>query len=236
MKYILAFFILLMSNLAITQNTYKLSGGVEAPLLYAGAMSMGISIPINKKVEPLTKFQINELDPLSISKFDRVSTKTFGLGAQKLSDKFLYSSPVLPLTLLLDGNSSKEFGTISTMYFETMLVNYGITELTKVLIKRTRPFVYNKNADHNLKMKRNARKSFFSGHTSTVAASTFFTAKVLSDMNPGGNNNAYWITAAAIPALTAYLRVRGGKHFPTDVLIGYTVGALIGILVPELHK
>ena len=76
MKHILASLAVLIGSLSYSQNTYKLSGGVEAPLLYAGAISMGISIPINKKVEPLTMDQIGELDPLSISKFDRVSTKT----------------------------------------------------------------------------------------------------------------------------------------------------------------
>ncbi len=88
-----------------------------------------------------------------------------------------------------------------------------------------------------MKLTKNTRRSFFSGHTSHVAASTFFTAKVLTDINPDGSNNSlYWITAATIPAITGYLRVKGGKHFPTDVIVGYAVGALVGILVPELHK
>ena len=122
------------------------------------------------------------------------------------------------------------------MYLETAIVNYGITELVKVLAKRTRPYAYNKQLDNGIKIKRDTRKSFFSGHTSHVAASSFFTAKVLSDMHPGDSQAFYWITAATIPAVTAYLRVKGGKHFPTDVLIGYAVGALVGILVPGLHK
>ena len=36
--------------------------------------------------------------------------------------------------------------------------------------------------------------------------------------------------------MTAYLRVRAGKHFLTDVIAGYAVGATIGILVPHLHR
>jgi membrane-associated phospholipid phosphatase len=35
---------------------------------------------------------------------------------------------------------------------------------------------------------------------------------------------------------TAILRVRAGKHFWTDVLVGYGVGASIGLAVPLMHK
>ena len=39
-----------------------------------------------------------------------------------------------------------------------------------------------------------------------------------------------------LPAVTGYLRFKAGKHFPTDIIVGYGVGATIGYLVPELHK
>jgi len=45
-----------------------------------------------------------------------------------------------------------------------------------------------------------------------------------------------WISAATIPAIAAGLRVASGRHFPTDVLTGYAVGALVGYYIPELHK
>ena len=38
------------------------------------------------------------------------------------------------------------------------------------------------------------------------------------------------------PALTGYLRVDSSNHFPTDVIVGYIIGAGIGFLIPELHK
>ena len=42
--------------------------------------------------------------------------------------------------------------------------------------------------------------------------------------------------AAALPALTGYLRIRAGRHYPSDVLVGYLVGGAVGYLIPTLHK
>ena len=36
-------------------------------------------------------------------------------------------------------------------------------------------------------------------------------------------------------ALVGVARVEGGGHFPSDVIIGYAVGAGVGIAVPALH-
>ena len=237
MKYCLFSILLLFSTMILSQNKYQLTGGTEAPLLYGGAIGLGLSFPINKKIEPLSMDQVYEMDPEKVNAIDRVATKTYSAKARKLSDYFLRLSPIIPLTSLSNNNSRDEFGVVSTMYLETSLVSFGITELTKVIAKRTRPFVYNKEVDSHKKLERDSRKSFISGHTSHVAASTFFTAKALTDLNPDSKyNSVYWATAATIPALTAYLRVKGGKHFPTDVLVGYAVGAMVGVLVPELHK
>jgi len=123
------------------------------------------------------------------------------------------------------------------MYLETMLVNNSLTALSKTFFRRTRPYAYNDDVDLTLKLGKATRFSFFSGHTSNVAAASFFSAKVYSDNNPGSKmRNVYWGTAAIIPAIQGYLRVKGGKHFPTDVIVGYVVGAVAGILVPELHR
>jgi membrane-associated phospholipid phosphatase len=45
-----------------------------------------------------------------------------------------------------------------------------------------------------------------------------------------------WTGAITLPAIVGYLRVKAGRHYPSDVIVGYGVGALIGYLVPTLHK
>lgn len=89
----------------------------------------------------------------------------------------------------------------------------------------------------NAKLTKSARYSFFSGHTSSAAAMSFFTAKVFSDYFPDSKwKPLVWTMAATLPALTGYFRIKGGKHYPTDVIMGYTVGALIGFFVPYIHQ
>ena len=63
-------------------------------------------------------------------------------------------------------------------------------------------------------------------------------AKVISDYHPELGRKKWLVFAAAIipPAIVGWYRIRALKHFPTDVLLGYLVGAAVGILVPELHK
>ena len=34
----------------------------------------------------------------------------------------------------------------------------------------------------------------------------------------------------------SYFRLRALAHFPTDLMVGFGVGALCGILVPEFHR
>ncbi|GMT49983.1 MAG: hypothetical protein IEMM0008_1522 [bacterium] len=51
-----------------------------------------------------------------------------------------------------------------------------------------------------------------------------------------GYKIAIWSFSAAIPITTGYLRVKGGRHFPTDVITGVAFGSFIGWLIPELHK
>ncbi len=82
-----------------------------------------------------------------------------------------------------------------------------------------------------------ARWSFYSGHTSMTAVNTFYTAKVYSAyISNETTKTILWTAAALIPAITGYSRVKTHNHFPTDVIVGYIVGAAIGYFIPEIHK
>ena len=126
------------------------------------------------------------------------------------------------------------------MLAETFAMAWGFTNLSKRIAKRPRPYMYNDNYDiFPMEMRRrdDARMSFFSGHTSGSAAMYYFTAVTFSKYYPDSKLKPFvWGTSISIPVLTGFMRVKAGKHFPTDVLLGYVVGALIGgVLVPALH-
>jgi membrane-associated phospholipid phosphatase len=105
-------------------------------------------------------------------------------------------------------------------------------------VNRLRPLAYAGNeVPMGDKTSKNARNSFFAGHTTATASATFFAAKIFHDFNPDSPARAYvWTAAAAIPATVGYLRLKAGKHFLSDNLLGYAIGAGSGILVPQLHK
>ena len=123
------------------------------------------------------------------------------------------------------------------MYGETFFLNAGINLIAKTTVQRTRPYVYNPDFSEEIKVKPNARMSFYSGHTSMTAANTFFFAKVFADYFPDSRLKPFvWAAAVTIPAITGYCRVQAGKHYLSDVMVGYGMGAAIGFLVPQLHR
>ncbi len=219
--------------------TYEKSIRLDLPLSVGGGLVWMYSNRLKKKKVGLTEEEIALLNIDDVSKFDRVSCRNWSLGAHKASNVFLFSSYALPYALLLDKDirGGNNFGSIALFTFETVAINSAVTGIIKELVKRKRPLLYNPNCPIEKKLHRDATSSFISGHTSNVAALSFMSAQMYSDLNPNAKGSGYvWGTAALIPAVTALLRVKAGRHFPTDVIAGYLVGAAVGILVPRLHR
>ncbi len=219
-------------------SPYTLAWKYDGP-----ALGVGLSFAVcnellwNPKIAGMTEAQVLALNPNSLWAIDRFAIQNYSKTARQASDGLLIGGIGAPALLLFDKDIRRDYQTVGTMYAETMLLNYIAMSAAKQLVLRPRPFTYNPNVSLADRMGQDARFSFFSGHTSTVAASSFFAAKVYNDYHPHNPETPWiWAAAATLPAATAFLRVEGGKHFPTDVLIGYLVGAGIGILVPELHK
>ncbi len=186
-------------------------------------------------LEPLSDEEIYALDPEDVNKFDRGA-----IGVRRetqAGDTLVSASIFLPLTFLAGGAVRRDIGMLGVMTVEILMLNQGLNWMAKGLSRRTRPFVYEPESPYEDKTKTNARLSFFSGHTSTAASMTFFTAKVFSDYLSNKTAKALiWTAAAIYPALMGYLRRDSANHFRTDVITGYLVGALIGYGVPMLHK
>ncbi len=218
-------------------SPYKLSLKLDVPLgsnafgLLGTSYLVGLSKPI-PKLDSVTN-----LNRLSINKFDRSATVQNSRGAAYASDACLYASFTLPLLHLVNTNSRKDFGKVAAMDAEVFVLNMAITELFKETVRRKRPLMYNPDVSMEKKYKADNFKSFFSGHTSTVASMSFFFAKTYADYNPHSKlKPMVWSMCAAFPLLTGFLRFKAGKHYWTDVLTGYAIGALCGIAVPYLHS
>ena len=226
------------SSLGIAQEK-KYNFSLKKDLIIIGSgiglTTLGIVFQNNADVAILE--EINALDRRDINRFDRGATSNNSSKARDISDIILYTSATLPIFAYLVPKCRFEESAVGIMALETVLITSGLTNIAKGLSQRYRPFNYNPDVDIETKLDESSRKSFFSGHTSVTASMSFLMASVITDVHPEMKNKyLIWTLAAAIPASIGYLRYEGGRHFPTDVITGYAVGATVGYLIPKLHK
>lgn len=205
-----------------------------------------VSEIIDKRDYNLTIDEIEKLDRASINSFDRSATYNWSESAEKFSDipeQILRFSPLLQFIPLVKHKKWDHAGTYGLMYAEVLMLNTGLTGITKSLAGRIRPYLYNTSltAEERFAMQSDeapvASTSFFSGHSSTAFASAVFLSKTYTDIY-GRNtwSKVIWAGSLTLATVTAVARVEAGVHFPTDVLVGALVGSAIGYLIPVLHK
>ena len=222
-------------------SVYRVNRIVEIPV--TAGLFIGYQLGLNQvyKKPALDSAEVMALNPYDIWKFDRRATMqdpAFRNQAHRISDAVMKGSVVMPFFLLLDRKVRNDWFDFITLYTQAHAVSGLSYVITASLYDRNRPYVYNDEIPINDKMGTGTRNSFFSGHTSTTAVSTFFMAKVISDYHPELGNKKFLIFAAALvpPAVVGYYRYKAMKHYPTDVFMGLAVGAASGILIPHFHK
>lgn len=173
----------------------------------------------------------------TIPVFDRWSAGYYSEEANSLSDIPFYTSFALPFLYAAYGPTRQDAPVIGLLYLETMSVTGALWTQVNARSFRKRPLVYNNLRENDSRADRKAENSFFGGHVAATASATFFAAKVFNDYFPDSPARPYvWAGAASLPAAVAWLRIKAGKHFLSDNVVGYVVGAGVGILVPHLHK
>lgn len=236
---LLLLWLILLSGLLPAQGlqVYDPSGGTNSVLFGLGGSLTVSSVMLDRRVKPMTDEDIKMLDLDRIWGIDRYSTRHLSLPADEFTDKLLVTSFASPFLLLLDQPGRDNFDDMALVVFQGALINSGLINLTKVLAKRPRPYNYNPDAPLDTKLRKSSRYSFFSGHVATSAYFSFTTARLYSDLYPDSRARPLvWATAAVIPAAVAYGRMRAGRHFFTDVLVGFVAGTAIALTVPSLHK
>lgn len=196
----------------------------------------GLYLVVNKN--RLTESELNTIvaNQDNINSFDRWAVANDSQLASDLSDIPFYLSFAAPLVLFFEDDVNDNGGLVFGLFLKSMATGalYGISA---GLIDKSRPYVYSDDVDFERRTSGSGQRSFFSGHTAATATATFFVAKVYQDFNPNSPGVPYvWAGAAILPALVGYLRIEAGQHFPTDTLVGYTVGALTGYFIPHFNK
>jgi membrane-associated phospholipid phosphatase len=225
-------------TIAQTQSPYKTSTKVDLPVTLGGMAFSGYGLYLIVNKHGISDAHALQLDKADVNGLDRFSAGNYDEDAKKLSDKFFYPSFAAPFLLLFNDRIAQKAGQVGALYVETMAVTGALFAMTAGNVYRLRPLAYGgEEVPISQKTSKNARNSFYAGHTAATASATFFLAKVFHDFNPDSPARPYvWTAAAAIPATVGYLRLKAGKHFLSDNLLGYALGAGAGILVPQLHK
>ncbi|MEY3051942.1 MAG: hypothetical protein RLY31_1727 [Bacteroidota bacterium] len=221
------------------QSPYALRAGREAGW---GALALGlggVSLQLERKIQPLAPSDIERLmGETNLGRWDKWTVGNVSPSAQKWSDILLYGSHAMPLAIFASTPVYRKNPLpVAVMVAQVGLLNTATTTLVKHSVRRPRPYVLNPSISPERKMTVQAQESFYSGHTSQSAAMCFLSAHLFASAYPASRwKPLVWTAAAGIPALTGYLRVRSGQHYLSDVLVGYTAGALTGWLIPRLHR
>jgi membrane-associated phospholipid phosphatase len=166
------------------------------------------------------------------------STSNYSAKADRFSDVALVGNvAVVGLLTLGTKPMRQDIKTVAVMYLETLLLANGVERTVAAVTQRVRPFVYNGAAPLNEKLTRDARQSFFSGHSTNAFATAVFTGEVFRHYFPDSKwKPVVWIGSLGLATASAALRYESGLHYPTDLLAGAAFGSLVGWGIPKLHE
>lgn len=192
----------------------------------------------------LTPDELLVLNPEDIPEFDRGAIRFWDEGLGRSSTWTRNLLIAAPLVILAGEGLKREWDhamIYGVMYLETALLTKGLTDLTKVLAGRKRPYLYNNSIPFSERVEwlgsSDAEDSFFSGHTAISFASAVFLSRTYTEIN--GVDRASWFIwggSLALASYTGYLRYKSGNHFPSDILAGALLGSAVGYLIPQIHR
>ncbi|QLG46488.1 phosphatase PAP2 family protein [Costertonia aggregata] len=221
----------------VVDSPYEMSWKKDTPWIVGSLSGTALGLYIKSNKKNITNDRLNSIKSEDIIGIDGWAAGNYSEKANNVSDIPFYGSFALPFGLLLDKNANKHAVQILGLYLESLATTSAFFTITAGLVNRSRPLVYNSDAPLNERLEANGQNSFYSGHVAATATAAFFAAKVFSDFNPDSKLKPFvWTVSAVIPVLAGYYRIEARKHFLTDVVLGYILGAATGILVPEFHK
>lgn len=120
---------------------------------------------------------------------------------------------------------------------EATVLSATVNYVVKAAIGRERPFVHAlADADKELTdHPQDNNLSFYSGH-SAISMSLAVSAGTVAYQRGYAAAPKILATGVGLSLVTGYLRIAADKHWTTDVVTGWIVGAALGYWIPVLHR
>lgn len=219
------------------QQPYEFSTSKDAYIIGLGVPLALFGYSMDLSVEPLSKSEIDKLNHMDVNPIDRIATYNYSERSAQLSDILIYTCLASPLTLLFSDKIRRDANIVYGMYAQALVFGVSLPLLSKGIFRRVRPYAYHPDVPQDKKLSADARKSFFSGHTSIAFTSMVFLSTVYSRYYPDSKTRPYiWAGSVLFAFTVGYLRIDAGYHYPTDVLMGAIVGSIVGYLIPKIHE
>lgn len=125
------------------------------------------------------------------------------------------------------------------IYAQALSATMLLTNTSKYLVQRPRPHAYSLDPDIVAMTKSrgsDSHLSFYSGHSSIAFTGAIAGSYMFAVQSTDETGRAWlWGAELAFASMTANLRIRAGKHYYSDVIMGSLVGAAVGLTVPRIH-
>jgi membrane-associated phospholipid phosphatase len=221
----------------LAREPHNVRWSLEAPLsggLLVGGIVYGALMPVDT-----TRSWRRELWPF----LDERVKRNYSASAAATSDALIAVTVALPVGLELGRGANEEMGKSTFIYVETLTASLVLNTVVKYAVRRPRPYTYSERpavqaslAAARARRSRDSHLSFYSGHASTAFAAAVAGSYLYAQRSTSSAARAtVWGIELALAAATANLRVRAGKHFWSDVMVGAVVGAGMGIGIPLAH-
>jgi membrane-associated phospholipid phosphatase len=123
------------------------------------------------------------------------------------------------LTVPADSISSRTKGVVGGL--AAIQINHAITEGLKSVTDRKRP-------------DKDANDSFPSLHASEASIAATLAARNIDYFGFSKPAKVTWqVSSYTVAGLTAWMRVEGNRHYPSDVLVGYALGHFLGAFLND---
>jgi len=155
------------------------------------------------------------------------------------SDTIAALTVAAPVFAVMGGGVDESAAHRGMIYVESLSFAMFLNATAKYLVQRPRPYVYSTDPAVVRMVEgqeRDSHLSFFSGHSTLVFTAAVAGSYLYGAQSPDEASRAtLWGVELAMASATASLRVRAGKHFYSDVILGALVGAGVGATVPRLY-